>query len=89
MFHVSISGGLELCLGGLSPQKPHSRGDGTEQTEDKCSTKDDYRLAPGLPTGVYWAGMLGNGVPTPFSLVTFLEYLDFSFKFLRVAPGEA
>ena len=28
MFHISIWGGLELCLGGLSPPKP-PRGDGT------------------------------------------------------------
>jgi len=29
VFHVSIWGGLELCLGGLGPPKP-PHGDGTE-----------------------------------------------------------
>jgi len=29
VFHISIWGGLVLCLGGLSPQKP-PRGDGTD-----------------------------------------------------------
>jgi len=28
-FHMSIWGGLALCLGGLSPPKPPPRGDGT------------------------------------------------------------
>jgi len=33
--------------------------------------------------------MGGNGVPMPFSQATLLEDLDFSFQFLRVAPGAA
>jgi len=31
VLHISIWGGLKLCLGGLSPPKP-PRGDGTEVT---------------------------------------------------------
>ena len=46
VFHVSIWGGLELCLGGLSPQK-HPRGNGThsdnalaQSSRDQVSGRD-------------------------------------------------
>jgi len=38
------------------------------------------------PHGLKWGG---NGVPTPFTLATLFEDLDFSLQFLRVAPGAA
>jgi len=48
LFHVSIWGGLQLCLGWLRPQKP-SRGDGTglitfDLDEIRCSFKRDEFL---------------------------------------------
>jgi len=53
--------------------------------------KDDYWLASDLPAGVLWGGTRGNDVRTAFCTnnVTWNEDLDFSFQFLRVAPGAA
>ena len=59
----------------------------TQHHRRGCNTRGDYWLTSDLPAGVQWGG---NGVPTPFcTVVTLLEDLDFSFQFLRVAPGAA
>jgi len=47
----------------------------------------DYWLASDLPAGVYSG--VGTAFPHFFALVTLLEELDFSFRFLRVAPEAA
>jgi len=50
-------------------------------------TKGDYWLTSDLPAGVYSG--VGTAFPYIFALETLLEDLDFSFQFLRVAPGVA
>jgi len=46
----------------------------------------DYELASDLPAGVQCVGTV---LPRLFALLTLLDDLDFSFQFLRVAPGAA
>jgi len=49
--------------------------------------KGNYWSASDLPAGVYSG--VGTAFPHLFALVALLENLDFSFQFLRVAPGAA
>jgi len=68
-------GGLELSLGGLSPPKPPPRGDGIEQTVDKCwiSCRSGAQPAGG--------GHLGHLPPPKFSkhCIAILTYAE-TFK---------
>jgi len=48
--------------------------------------RGDYRLTSDLPAG---CSGVGKAFLHLFALVTLLEDLDFSFQFLRVAPGAA